>query len=164
MKFTRLTLALGLLLSLLVSTADLRAQSGDIGPTLREVPEGSNPQRHLLQSVYENAKYPKVAREAKRSGTYILAITVGEDETTWDVYPPAELPAGAQPVNLIIKGTDESGGGTVSGQMKVNADRALLEATETVGRYLVDIGFDPAVRQGSPATETVYLALYYKVE
>ena len=142
----------------------LTAQSADRAPTLREAPGGMNPQRHLLQTVYTTVTYPPTAAQAKRGGAYALAITVNDEGSSWEVMPPAELPDGVQPTNLIIKSPDKSQGGTISGQMKVNADRALLEETEKMGRYLVDIGFDPAIQGGGEVDDTLYLVFYYQIE
>ena len=143
----------------------LAAQAGDALPTLRELPEGTNPQRHLLQTFYEQVKFPKVAQEARRGGAYLLTINIdAAGASTWEAVPLTASVKPANPINLVVVAADETAGATVSGQMKVNADRALIEETERMGRYLVDIGFTPAVRQGTPVADSLQLAIYYRME
>lgn len=144
-------------------TLPIFGQAAD-GPTLREVPEGVPAKKHLVQTVYENIVFPEKAREARRGGAYALTIYVDEDGATWTAKPYSEAPNGKLPLNLVVTAADDTGGAPVSGQMKVNADRALLEQTETIGRYLVDKGFDPTVRDGVPVADSLNLVIYYRLE
>ncbi len=162
--FTQLSLSLLLCLCLIFPATSLSAQGADTPITLREAPAGSTAQRHLLQSVYENVKYPAKASEARRGGAYVLSIRVDQTESTWVVMPLSEQPKDREVTNLVIKAPDLTQGSTVSGQMKIAADRALLEETEKMGRFLVDIGFDPATRQGTPVADTLNLVFYYQLE
>ncbi|MCP9236619.1 hypothetical protein [Lewinella sp. JB7] len=162
--FTRTIRSLVLCFTLILPVTYLAGQATETPIVLRGAPADGSPQRHLIKTVYEQVKYPRVAREARRGGAYALAITVDDEGSTWQAMPLAQLPAGAEPLNLTIVAADDTQGAPVSGQMKVNADRALLEETETLGRYLVDIGFDRATEQVNPVTDTLYLVLYFKVE
>ncbi|MBB4080073.1 hypothetical protein GGR28_002703 [Lewinella aquimaris] len=153
-----------LVLAFLLSATFLTAQSANTAPTLREVPAEMTAQRHLLKTIYKEVKYPKVAREARRGGRYLLAIHVNEEGSSWEAMPLTELPEGAEPINLSVIATDDTQAAPVSGQMKVNADRALLEETERLGRFLVDIGFTPITQQGAIIADTLYLAFYYRLE
>ena len=133
-------------------------------PTLREAPAGVNAKKHLVQTIYENVKFPTTAREARRGGAYALTIYVNEEGTTFKAKPYSEAPNAKAPLGLVVTAADETGGAPVSGQMKVNADRALLEQTETIGRLLVDKGFDATRRDGVPVADSVNLVLYYRIE
>ena len=133
-------------------------------PTLREVPAGVAAKKHLVQTIYENVKFPATALEARRGGAYALTIYVNEEGTTFKAKPYTEAPSGKAPLNLVVTAADNTGGAPVSGQMKVNADRALLEQTETIGRLLVDKGFDATRRDGVPVADSVNLVLYYRIE
>ncbi len=148
----------------LLPTVFLTAQDAATPITLREVPAGSTAQRHLLQSVYENVTYPAKARQAKRGGAYALAITVTEEGSTFRAMPLPELPKESEVTNLVIKAPDETQGATISGIMKVAADRALIEEVEKMGRFLVDIGFDPATRGGAVVADSLNLVFYFKIE
>lgn len=149
-------------LALLLPTLALTAQDGK--PTLRDAPAGMPAQRHLLKSVYETVKYPKAALDARRGGAYALTIHVDENGSTWEAKPMTSRPNNTDAVNLVIKAPDQTAGATVSGQMKVNADRALIEETEKIGRYLVDIGFDPATQGDAPVSDSLTLVLYFQIE
>ena len=144
-------------------TLPLFGQAAD-GPTLREAPEGTPAKKYLIQTVYENIVFPDKALEARRGGAYALTIYVDENGSTWTAKPYSEAPSGSLPLNLVVTAADNTAGAPVSGQMKVNADRALLEQTETIGRYLVDKGFDPTVRDGVPVADSLNLVIYYRLE
>lgn len=133
-------------------------------PTLRSAPEGVAAKKHLVQTIYENVKFPATAREARRGGAYALTIYVSDEETTFKAKPYTEAPNAKTPLNLVVTAADDTGGAPVSGQMKVNADRALLEQTETIGRLLVDKGFDATRRDGVAVPDSINLVLYYRIE
>ena len=144
-------------------TLPVFAQATD-EPTLREVPEGVAAKKHLVQTIYENVKFPATALEARRGGAYALTIYVDGEGATFKAGPYAEAPSANAPLNLVVTAADNTGGAPVSGQMKVNADRALLEQTETIGRLLVDKGFEATRRDGVPVADSVNLVLYYRIE
>ncbi len=148
----------------LLPTVFLTAQDAATPITLREAPAGSTAQRHLLQSVYENVTYPPKAREARRSGTYALTIIVDENGSTFRAMPLSELPGDSEVTNFVIQTSDDTEGATVSGLMKVAADRALIEETEKMGRFLVDLGFEPATRGGVVVADSLNLVFYFKIQ
>ncbi len=147
----------GLLLA--IFTLPLAAQQAR--PTLRGAADGDNPQRHLLKTIYEEVIYPPAALESRRTGPYLLKIYVNEDGSDWKAMPLTDKITLANPMNLVVTTVDNTEGAPVSGQMKVAGDRALLEETERMGRYLVSKGFDAA---DGVTSDSLELVLYYRLE
>lgn len=148
-----------LLLLLALVALPLAAQRAR--PVLRGAAEGETPQRHLLKTIYEEVIYPPAALKARRTGPYLLKIYVTEDGSDWKAMPLTQQVQMADPMNLVVTTADNTNGAPSDGKMKVAGDRALLEETERMGRYLVDMGFDPADGMTSDSLE---LVLYYRLE
>ncbi|MGB3800543.1 MAG: hypothetical protein WA952_12085 [Lewinella sp.] len=150
-----------LLCGLLLAVFALPLAAQQAKPTLRGAADGDSPQKHLIKTVYESAIYPPTAQESRRTGPYLLKIYVNEDGTDWKAMPLTKQTTVTNPMNLTIVAPDNTEGAPVSGQMKVNGDRALLLETERMGRLLVSKGFDAAPGVQSDSLE---LVLYYQLE
>ena len=143
----------------LLATASLPAQVER--PTLRGAAEGDSPQKHLVKTIYEEVIYPPAARESRRTGPYLLKIYVTEEGSDWKAVPLTPQVQLKDPLNLTVVTPDNTGGAPVGGQMKVNGDRALLEETERMGRYLVNMGFD---NRPGVTSDSMHLVFYYQLE
>ena len=130
-------------------------------PTLRGAAEGDSPQKHLVKTIYEEVIYPPAAKESRRTGPYLLKIYVTEEGADWKAMPLTPQIQLDNPLNLTVVAPDNTGGAPVGGQMKVNGDRALLEETERMGRYLVNMGFDTAP---GVTSDSLHLVFYYQLE
>ena len=130
-------------------------------PTLRGAAEGDAPQKHLVKTIYEEVIYPPAAQESRRTGPYLLKIYVTEEGSDWKAVPLTPQVQLKDPLNLTVVTPDNTGGAPVGGQMKVNGDRALLEETERMGRYLVNMGFDNAP---GVTSDSMHLVFYYQLE
>ncbi|WP_116106860.1 hypothetical protein [Lewinella sp. IMCC34191] len=146
-------------LLLAIFTLPLAAQQAK--PALRGAADGDSPQKHLVKTVYGTVIYPPAALESRRTGPYLLKIYVNEDGSDFKAMPLTNQVSVADPMNLTVVAPDKTQGAPVSGQMKVAGDRALLEETERMGRYLVSKGFD---RADGAATDSIELVLYYQLE